>query len=95
MTTPNITEIARMAISEPLSRSIEEIEQMGVAVLALIEINKELEAAMTEQAQDALEDVADWGAYADEYFKKKWGLDECLEKWKSRTTKPAKPGDKP
>lgn len=27
----------------------------------------------------AIDDIEEWGAYADEYFQKKWGLKDCIE----------------
>lgn len=42
---------------------------------------------LADWAEEAIEDVAGWGVYADDYFKKKWDLDADIKKWKDRADK--------
>ena len=34
--------------------------------------------------EEAVEDVAEWGAYASEYFQDKWNLEGVMHKWRYR-----------
>jgi len=37
-----------------------------------------------DMMEEAVEDVAEWGAYASEYFQNKWDLEGTLKKWQDR-----------
>ena len=56
-------------------------------------ITEEILQACAEQRKEyadmmdeAVEDVAAWGAYASEYFQEKWNLEGTLKKWQDRAT---------
>ena len=38
------------------------------------------------QLAEAIDDIASWAAYADDYFLQKWDLDGCLERHKKALT---------
>jgi hypothetical protein len=43
-----------------------------------------LRALLSERADEALEDVREWGSYASGYFADKWDLAACIAKWERR-----------
>lgn len=46
--------------------------------------NEILKSMLKSYAEEALEDISGWGAYASDYFQGKWGFQEDLDKWKHR-----------
>lgn len=42
------------------------------------------EVEMADLMEEAVKDVAEWGAYASEYFQEKWNLEGTLHKWQDR-----------
>ena len=52
---------------------------------------KRIDALIKEQRQEyadlmdeAAEDVAEWGSYADEYVQNKWNLEGTIQSWQDR-----------
>jgi DNA repair exonuclease SbcCD ATPase subunit len=45
-------------------------------------------AALRALLAEAAIDIKDWGAYAGEYFKKKWDLEGCVKKYLDAAKKP-------
>jgi hypothetical protein len=45
---------------------------------------RRLRTLLADQAEDALEDVQEWGSYASDYFADKWDLEGCVAKWERR-----------
>lgn len=53
---------------------------------AILQACAEQRKEYADMMDEAVEDVAEWGAYASEYFQDKWNLEGTLKKWQDRAT---------
>ena len=66
------------------ARHYKEVAKKAEAELADYKLWAEVEIA--DMMDEAVEDVAAWGAYAHEYFQEERDLDGTLKKWQDRAT---------
>ena len=72
-----------LATGEASNIGVSWAEAIAEAILLACAQQREEYADLMEEAA---EDVAEWGAYASEYFQEKWNLEGTLHKWQDRAT---------
>ena len=80
MTPERAAEIAENAAKYTCGSSVDADVIAGAIIKACAEQRQEYADLMDEAA----EDVAEWGSYADEYVQNKWNLEGTIQSWQDR-----------